>query len=125
MAVGTRRIRVDHWLPDDPFPLAEVSDFPATDDGAFFDDGQLADLTSAVRRAAALALELGDPVGDPGEEISPDPVEASYQLAAMAPLSDADRYELLCTPGTAERLRTLAGMVADIHELLQFRLQSP
>jgi len=125
MAVGTRRVRVERWLADDPFPLADVSDFADTDDAMLIDDDQLAELTSAVRRSAALALELGDPVGDPSEEISPDPEVASYQLAAMAPLADTDRYKLLCVPSTAERLRRLAGMVADIHELLQFRLQSP
>ena len=28
VAVGTRRIRVDEWLPDDPYPRADVSDWP-------------------------------------------------------------------------------------------------
>ena len=28
VAVGTRRIRVNAWLPDDPYPLADVDDWP-------------------------------------------------------------------------------------------------
>ena len=36
VAVGTRRIRVNAWLPDDPYPLADVDDWPdeAPDDAA-------------------------------------------------------------------------------------------
>src|SRR5688500_13953804 len=33
-AVGTRRILVDRWLPDDPFPRAEVVDWPDPPPGA-------------------------------------------------------------------------------------------
>ena len=28
VAVGTRRIRINAWLPDDPYPLADVDDWP-------------------------------------------------------------------------------------------------
>lgn len=37
VAVGVRRIVVDEWLPDDPYPRADVHDWPdadATDPGA-------------------------------------------------------------------------------------------
>ncbi|MEM1335184.1 MAG: LON peptidase substrate-binding domain-containing protein, partial [Actinomycetota bacterium] len=31
VTVGIRRIRVNAWLPDDPYPLADVDDWPDTD----------------------------------------------------------------------------------------------
>src|SRR3954452_20658454 len=31
VTVGTRRIRVNAWVPDDPYPLADVDDFPDDD----------------------------------------------------------------------------------------------
>ncbi len=34
VAVGTRRIRVNAWLPDDPYPLADVDDWPDDDPDA-------------------------------------------------------------------------------------------
>ena len=44
-AVGTRRVRVNEaWLPDDPYPLADVDDWP--DDEP--DDPELDDLIAAA-----------------------------------------------------------------------------
>ena len=31
VTVGTRRIRVDQWLPDDPYPRADVEEWPDGD----------------------------------------------------------------------------------------------
>ena len=45
-AVGTRRLRVRSWLPDDPYPRAAVDDWPdappASDLSRLYDDGQAA-----------------------------------------------------------------------------------
>lgn len=123
MCVGTRRIRVNTWLPDDPYPLADVDEWPdeAPDDP---DAAVLVErIAPVVRRLMALALELGDQVGDPQEEISPDPLLASYHLAGLAPLSVTDRYDLLLQPGPVARLRLLSERLADVETLLQFRLQ--
>src|ERR1700704_3085588 len=55
LTVGTRRVVVARWLPDDPFPLAEVRDWP--DDGAT--DGPAIDaVVSRLRRVLALKTEL-------------------------------------------------------------------
>src|SRR5262249_59581225 len=34
VTVGTRRITVNEWLPEEPYPLADVDDWPDADDGA-------------------------------------------------------------------------------------------
>lgn len=123
MCVGTRRIRVNAWLPDDPYPLADVDDWDDTDPDSPEAAALLQSVVPDVRRLMALALELGDPVGDPQEEIATDPLLASYHLAGLAPLSVTDRYDLLCAAGPLARLGLLAERLADVETLLHFRLQ--
>jgi len=129
VAVGTRRIRVDAWLDDDPYPRADVVDWPDTDepDGGAGDE-DLDDLyrrvASKVRRIAALAIELGDVAGDPSTDLSDDPLIGSYQLAVLAPLASADEYDLLCAAGPRARLHLLDERLDDVDAMQRFRLAS-
>lgn len=130
IAVGTHRVRVRTWLPDEPYPLADVEEWPDDETaaaGGLAADiaGAVADLTPRVRHAAALALELGDPTREPNMEISDDPFLATYQLCALAPVGDVDRYDLLCTANTVDRLALLRERLDDVEVLLDFRLQDP
>jgi Lon protease-like protein len=122
LALGVRPLVVEEWLPDDPYPRAEVRDDP----DAPADAGEFAALLSTtvprVRRAAALALELGDTGHAAPDEISDDPSLGSFQLVAQAPLGEVDRYQLLCAGNPVERLVLLDGMLSDVEALLQFRL---
>lgn len=137
VCIGTRRIRVNAWLPDDPYPVADVEDWPDEEweeewDG--HDDERAAVPTAAtigariaastlrVRRAVALATELGDAVGDPTSDISDEPILATYHLAALAPIGPADAHRLLCAPGPARRLDLLDTILDDVEAGLQFRL---
>ncbi len=122
MAVGTRRIRVGAWLPDDPYPRAVAEDWP--DDELPVDAARLAAVEQAVRRAAALATELGDATVSPASEIDTEPTMASYHLSHLAPLGPADRQALLAAPGPAARVELLAELVADAEVLLQARLSA-
>lgn len=120
--VGARRIRVDAWLPDDPYPRAEVTDWPdpepAVDDGDRL-DGAFAEL----RRVLAMAAELGEPVPPMAElELAGDIVVASYQLAALAPVGPLDRLGLLGAPTVAARLDRLADLLDDLATVLATRL---
>jgi uncharacterized protein len=125
VCIGTRRIRVNAWLPDDPYPLADVDDWP-DDEAALY---QLADriavTTGRVRRACALATELGDSAADPSADVVDDPVLASYQLAAMAPVGPADVQALLAAAGPLARLDLLDHLLDDVEMVLRFRLDEP
>ncbi|MEQ1702388.1 MAG: LON peptidase substrate-binding domain-containing protein [Ilumatobacteraceae bacterium] len=123
IAVGIGRVRVNAWLPDDPFPLADVDQWP--DDDLLPDPELLATTIQRARRAAALATELGDPAGDPSSELSDDPLFASYQLIDLAPVGAADAYDLLCAGGAAARVAALAALLDDIEAAQAFRLQAP
>lgn len=122
VCVGTRRVRVNSWLPDDPYPLADVDDWP--DDETGLDDlaVHIAASAARVRRACAIAIELGDSVADAASDISDDPLLASYHLVALTPVGPADAYRLLCAIGPAERLDLLDEVLDDVEAMLQFRM---
>lgn len=122
LAVGIGRVRVNAWLPDDPFPLADIDPWP--DDDELPNPELLSVTIQRARRAAALATELGDPAGEPSSEISDDPLFASYQLVDLAPVGAADAYDLLCAAGAAARVAALAALLDDIEAAQAFRLQS-
>ncbi len=122
VCVGTRRIRVSAWLPDDPYPLADVDDWPDEGPDELALTEQVHQMRARVRRACALANELGDAVLAGTDELSPDPVLASYQLAALAPIGPADMYTLLRASGAPERLAVLTEVMDDLDARQQFRL---
>lgn len=123
VAVGTRRISVHRWLPDDPYPLADVDDWPDEDP----DPPGLGDAVTGaherVRAVLALAAEVGDVAADAQHiEISDDPLVATYHLASLAPIGAADRYRLLAASGPAARLQALDRVLDDVEAMLRFRL---
>jgi Lon protease-like protein len=128
LAVGTpRRLRVLRWLPDDPYPRAEVADWPDTHGGAdggtgAAGAGTTADVTGLLRRVAALRTELGEPAPPLDLELSDDPVTAGYQATLAAPLGPADRQALLCAPSVGERFALLRDLLRDEVTVLEARL---
>ena len=119
-AVGVRRLRVEQWLADDPYPRAEVQDWddpPATAPGP-----DLADLDRAFRRALGVAAELGEAAAPLDVELADEPAVATFQVAALAPLGPLDRQAVLATEGATERASLLVRQLADATELLTARL---
>lgn len=121
-AIGTRRLRVNAWLPDDPYPLADVDDWPDDDPDAAGLGQRVEAMTARLARTLELAVRVGDLAKPDVPEISDDPLVASYHLCAVAPLGPADRYRLLCAPGPMRRLELLDEALDDIDAMLQFRL---
>jgi Lon protease-like protein len=123
VAVGTRRVRVVEWLPDDPYPRAVVEewpDAPIADEAAALE--RYREQVSALRRVLAMAVELGVDT-DPLVEMTDDPALGSYQLAVLAPFGALDRQLLLTTAGPEERLARCAGLLADQAVLLEAQLR--
>lgn len=121
LAVGTRRLRVAAWLPDDPYPLALVEHVPHD---PFPDDGgdALAAAEAAVRRALALAGELDEAPVPSTFALHPEPDRAAWQLAEVAPLGPVDRQRILEVDDHVERLRLLAELATEASAVLSFRL---
>ncbi len=122
--VGVRRIRVVEWLPDDPYPLAEVEDWPDGEPSPEHGDA-LARCLAQLRRALGLAAEAGDTTAPATIELSDDPVLAGYQASAVAPIGPLDRQSLLVAASPDERVARLTDLLADAIEVLTLRLGAP
>lgn len=103
-ATGTERFRVVQWLAEDPYPRAEVALFePLVWDPAL---GAVRErVEEVVRRSLAVASEYAEQQFDPDVVLSPDPLESSWQLAGIAPVSELDQLGFLQAE-TAEQLLT-------------------
>jgi Lon protease-like protein len=121
--VGTERFRVRKWLDDDPFPRAEIDvlDEPRrvpVDAGARRDDVQ-----RLLGRVLAMSAELGDraaPVG--AAALDDDPVRASFEAAARAPIGPLDAQRLLELDDPGARFERLEALLTDAAEVLELRL---
>jgi uncharacterized protein len=121
ITVGTRRFRVERWLPDDPYPRAEVvllDDEHADADVLHVRD----DLTPRLRRVLALQSELGDETVPSTFELAEDAEVACWQPAVLAPLTAFDAQRVLVLDRCAERLDLLEELLADLEQTLTFRL---
>jgi Lon protease-like protein len=119
--VGVERIRVEAWLPDDPYPIADVELWP-DEGGAPADlDDRVDALNERVRTIGELLRELGDDAPPADTEISDDPSIALYHLAALSPLGAADRHRVLCAASLDERCNVLAEVLDDAAAVLEFR----
>ena len=121
IVAGTERITVDRWLPDDPYPRAEVSAFP-DESGPSVDVQEWKSLNRRMRQVLADLAELGDTVARATFELGDDPGMGSFQLAGLGPFSDLDRQRVLCTPGVSGRCALLTELLSDVAALAKLRL---
>jgi Lon protease-like protein len=121
VAVGQRRIAVERWLPDAPYPRAAVRDWPdPPPSGAH--EADLAEAVALLRRVLALAAEAGDAAAPATVELAEEPVLRGYQACALAPIGPLDLQSLLVAPDPDERVRRLAAVLTEQAELLELRL---
>jgi Lon protease-like protein len=122
-AVGTHRIRILTWLPDDPYPQAEVQDWPDLDPDP---SGDLTDVyrerVQILRRVLALKAELREGAARATTEMSDDPNLGSYQLAALAPFGPLDQQRLLAAEGVGQRLELVGQLLHEEATFLEQRL---
>jgi uncharacterized protein len=115
--VGTRRVRVVRWLPDNPYPIAEVEDFNDSGDCEKWTPAARATIAS-LRQLLAVATEAGYDVAASTTTFSDDPLVASYQAATLLPAGPFDHHRLLAADGPTERFALVAEMVRDLREVL-------
>lgn len=117
-AIGSQRFRVNAWLPDNPYPMADIDFIP---DLIWSDTLMPArvHLETKVRGLLSLASEFGDLQYGPDTELDDNPIDACWQLAGVLPVGSLEQQDLLQSQ-TAEAL--LAGtyeVVAALEETLQ------
>jgi Lon protease-like protein len=119
--VGAERIKVIAWLPDDPYPLADVDRWPDEGDAPADLAERVEALHERVRTINDEVRGLGEGAPPPDAEISDDPTIALYHLAALSPLGAADRQRVLCAPSLADRCDVLGEVLDDAAAVLAFR----
>jgi Lon protease-like protein len=121
--VGTERFRVRRWLPDDPFPRAEVD---VVSEPKRLPAG-LAERRDAVQRMLARVLAMSAELGEPAAtvdaaQLDADPLRASFEAAALAPIGPLDGQRLLEIDDPRERFDQLESLLADTAQVLELRL---
>ena len=120
-ALGVRRLRVETWLPEDPYPLAVVQDLEDRDLDE--DDAALVEVADrAVRRALAYKAELDEPAPAATVKLDDEPSILALQLAAIAPVGPLDRQALLEVDDARTRVQRLIELIEEENTVLAARL---
>ena len=120
--VGTERFRVRRWLADDPYPRAElemIAEPKRAPEGA----AECRDRVERLLvRSLAMRSELGERTAAVAVQLDADPIRASYEAAALAPIGALDAQRLLEFDDPLERLAALEHVLVEEIEVLEFRL---
>ena len=121
-SVGAQRFRVNAWLPDDPYPLADVDLLPD-----LIWDETLAParvhLETKVRSLLAFASEFGDLQYGADTEFSDDPIDACWQMAGVLPIGQLDHRDLLQSVSAEELISRTLEIVNTADETLKRMMQ--
>ena len=117
-SVGSKRFRVNAWLPDDPYPIADIDFLP----DLIWDDNLMparVHLETKVRRLLAFASEFGDLQFGADVEFSDDPLDACWQLAGVLPVGQLDQIDLLASQSAEELIAKTNDIVNEGNKSLE------
>jgi uncharacterized protein len=121
--VGVSRLRIVRWLPDDPYPRAEIVTLDDADTTDAAGSVALVDpVVAALREFYELYGRVHDVATSVPPDLSPDPEQASYEVAALAALGPLDAQRVLEIPDTGARLRVLLELLVDHAAVLRSQL---
>lgn len=119
--IAEERIRILEWLPDDPYPRAEVEEWPDTDS----DPVDLSELTVHLGRLYGLLDKLTEGrAAPPPDDLPTDPGARLFALARHIPMGEADRYAILSAPDPETRLTLLIESISSASDLAEWRLKN-
>jgi Lon protease-like protein len=98
---GSQRFRINAWLPDDPYPMADK-----------------AHLETKVRQLLAFVSEFGSLQFGADIEFSDDPMEACWQMAGVLPVGPLDQIDLLSSQSADELISRTYEIVKTANETL-------
>jgi Lon protease-like protein len=114
---GSQRFRVNAWLPDDPYPLADVELLP----DLIWDDSLVPakeHLETKVRQLLAFVSEFGNLQFGADIEFSDDPMDACWQMAGVLPVGPLDQLDLLSSQSADELISRTYEIVKTANETL-------
>jgi Lon protease-like protein len=122
-SVGSKRFRVNAWLPDAPYPIADIDFLP----DLIWDDTLMparVHLETKVRRLLAFASEFGDLQFGADVEFSDDPMDACWQLAGVLPVGPLDQLDLLQSQSAEELISRTNELVNEGNKSLEQLMKS-
>lgn len=125
VAVGDRRIRIDEWLADDPYPRAMVSDWPdsPTTDASPIAVELESRLTANVDRFVDLLRRVDENAPSiEGRTIGETLDDYVHRVGTTLPIGPVDRQRLLEADDSVERVRQAVEAVEDLEAVVRFRL---
>jgi ATP-dependent Lon protease len=114
---GAQRVRIDHWVRETPYIVAEISELPDV-----ITEG--AELTALVRNVQQTFSEIVEQLPYLPEELQiavqnlEDPVALSHLIAGALRLKSEEKQELLEEVDVAKRLRRLVDHLAQELEVV-------
>ncbi len=122
--VGTDRLKVQEWLPDDPYPIAVVEPFPepsVTPKEQEALESMYAEVADAIRALFRLVRSAGRTQAQFDDTVYSG-VDRAFEWAGQLPLGQADRYAVLAAPTARERIGVLAESVESVTAAIRFQL---
>lgn len=121
-SIGSQRFRVNAWLPDDPYPMADIDFIPdlVWDDSLTMAKNQL---ETKVRNLLSFASEFGDLQYGSDTEFSEDPMQACWQLAGVLPVGPLDHLDLLQSLSAADLVLETQALVSTLDQALKAMIE--
>ena len=123
-SVGSQRFRVNAWLPDDPYPMADIDFIP----DLIWNDSLMPSrvhLENKVRNLLAFASEFGDLQYGPDTKLSDNPMDACWQLAGVLPVGPLDQIDLLNCQSADELISRTYEIVTTLEQALKAMMDQP
>jgi Lon protease-like protein len=114
---------VNSWLPDDPYPIADVDFLP----DLIWDDSLMparVHLETKVRQLLAFVSEFGDLQFGADTALSDDPMESCWQLAGILPVGPLDQVDLLESQSAEELIARTYDLALAAEETLKAMMRS-
>ncbi|MEO8262133.1 MAG: LON peptidase substrate-binding domain-containing protein [Pseudolysinimonas sp.] len=119
VGLGGQRFEIESWGSDDPFPQAEIRLL----DDLVWDEAHrelLDEAERSVRAGMAVASEYVELAWSPAVELADSPLDAAWQLAAIAPLGPMDQVELLRATSLQQLLSRMIELTASSVDSIRF-----
>ncbi|MAU39960.1 MAG: hypothetical protein CL501_03735 [Actinobacteria bacterium] len=112
--VGLKRIIVTKWLPDDPYPMAQIEELE--DDGGT-DFSNKREIIEELERCYVLLVQMG---AIPAKSMNIETLEAIdlFTACSLAPLGQLDKYKLLSAESSENRSKLLLAQITSERETL-------
>lgn len=120
---GAQRFRVNDWLPDDPYPIADIELIP----DLVWDETLMparVHLEAQVRKLLAFASEFVELQYGADIELSDKPMDACWQLAGVLPIGELDRLDLLSSESAEHLISQTLTIVETADETLRAMLST-